>query len=175
MVAAMGNDGVFVNDYDPSTYQPFDENYRFPASYPEVIGVSGIVQDENGADAFYANSNYGPAVDLTAPTVTPSTAIDGYEVFGGTSASCPHVAGVAALVLKQLNATDPESGLPDQVKGILTETAEELANLTEDQQGSGLVDAAAAVAACGSTGAPQHYRLSPSGKLSVTWGELKDR
>ncbi|MFC1713750.1 S8 family peptidase [Candidatus Poribacteria bacterium] len=170
LVAAMGNDSVQVDDYDPADYQQFDENYRFPASYPEVIGVSSI-DDE---DSFASYSNYGTAVDLAAPGVSvETTTIDGYGTFGGTSAACPHVAATAALVLKQLGATAPQPGLPDQVRTILTGTAEWLSGLTSDQQGEGLVDAEAAVSS--SSSAPALYTLSPRGKLSVTWGELKNR
>jgi subtilisin family serine protease len=168
LVAAMGNDNTLVNDYDPDIYQPFDENYRFPASYPEVIGVSGILQDENGSDTFYPDSNYGPAVDLTAPTVSLSTTIGGYKLFGGTSAACPHVAATAALILAQFGLQSP-----DWVKSRLMDTAEWLENLEQEQQGAGLVDAEAAV--FGSSSAPPLYTLSSEGKLSVTWGKLKNR
>lgn len=59
----------------------------------------------------------------------------------GTSMATPVVAGVAALLLEK----DP-SLTPDQVKRILTRTASKLGAKPADGAGSGIVDAAAAVA-----------------------------
>lgn len=76
-----------------------------PASYEKVVAVSSIAPDYK--KAYY--SNYGEWIDLAAPggdvqrygnkgTVL-STVVDGYGYMQGTSMACPHVSGVAALVL----------------------------------------------------------------------------
>ena len=181
MVAAAGNDnGRTIEICDsPSTsggcVVDEAEDYMFPASYSEVIAVSAT-RSVRGRDYFTSFSNRGPAVELAAPgdsIETTTNTEDKYGLIGGTSAACPHVAAAAALVLKQLEATAPSSGLPDQVKFILTDTAEWIRKLEPDQQGSGMVDAQAAVSLV--SGAPPRHTLSPRGKLSVTWGKLKTR
>jgi subtilisin len=98
-VAAAGNEGV-------------DASSVFPASYPEVIAVSAIVDLDGrcGAfssittpvgkdDTFARFSNYGPVVDVAAPGVLIKTTSRGgsYTTISGTSASTAHVTGAAAL------------------------------------------------------------------------------
>jgi serine protease len=76
----------------------------------ELVAVEGVlnVGAVNNFDEAAPFSNFGPSLDLTAPTGTFTTDIsgsDGYDpgdytdLFGGTSSACPVVAGVAALVL----------------------------------------------------------------------------
>ncbi len=97
--AAAGNEGV-------------DASSVFPASFPEVIAVSAIVDTDGrcGAfssvatpvgkdDTFARFSNYGPVVDVAAPGVLIKTTTRGgsYTTFSGTSASTAHATGAAAL------------------------------------------------------------------------------
>lgn len=114
------------------------DNY-VPARYEEVITVSAIA-DYDGKpgglgtsttcttpdDGWAAFSDYGTAVDLTAPGVCVySTYKDGgYTLMSGTSMSAPHVAGAAALY----RATHPNA-TPAEVKAAL------LANGTFDWTG----------------------------------------
>ncbi|MEE8409090.1 MAG: S8 family serine peptidase [Myxococcota bacterium] len=72
-------------------------------SLPSVLAVGAV--DRNGDKAPF--TNFGASLDLTAPTGTLTTDIVGSdgsdlgdytETFGGTSASCPIVAGVAGLL-----------------------------------------------------------------------------
>jgi subtilisin family serine protease len=163
LVAASGND--------------YATSVSYPASLPNVLAVGAINRNGNRADF----SNYGTALDVVAPGVDiPTTDIRGnggynyvtnnqYDPaysdytnkdytgkFGGTSAACPHVAGVAALVL---------SYNPDltqaQVRQIIESTCTKLSGYTysnnaahpngtwNNQVGHGLVNAYAAVqAAC---------------------------
>jgi subtilisin len=134
LVAAAGNEG----DGDPAT-----EEISYPAAFPSVIAVAATTQ----ADGLASFSNTGSYLGLSAPGVAVlSTYKKGrYATFSGTSASCPHVAGVAALVISAnpylTNA---------QVRSLLGETARDLGPTGWDPGfGYGLVDAAAAVAAAG--------------------------
>ena len=109
--AAAGNEGV-------------DASSVFPASFPEVLAVSAIVDTDGrcGAissivtpagkdDTFARFSNYGPVVDVAAPGVFIKTTTRGgsYTTFSGTSASTAHVTGAAALYESEHhNATPSE-------------------------------------------------------------------
>ena len=173
MVAAAGNDGRRIEKFDPSNYLDVDyedveDRYMFPASYPEVIAVSatGIKKVGKTTTDYVASwSNYGPAIDLSAPgdSIYTTYLNNGYTTVGGTSLSCPHVVGVAALLLAK--------GLsPDLVRAKLINTAEDLGTPGKDDYfGYGLVDAQNAV--LGVRSAPP--LLSSDNKLSVTWGKLK--
>jgi subtilisin family serine protease len=167
MVAAVGNDGVSKEEVQGNPSDIKDTSpYFFPASYNEVIGVSAT--GKRGKNDYFASfSNWGSVVGLTAPgdSIYTTNTGGGYATASGTSLSCPHVVGVAALVLKQFGSQPP-----DWVKTRLKDTAEWLANLTAEQQGAGLVDAEKAV---GVQAAPPLYTVSPRCKLSVTWGKIK--
>ncbi len=148
VVAAAGNNGTSTVSY--------------PAAYDDyVIAVGATRYDETRAPY----SNYGVSLDLVAPggdlsvdqngdgygdgvlqnTFNPNnkrTNQFGYWFFQGTSMAAPHVAGVAALVLSNGNATTP-----NDVRTALQSTAEDLGEPGVDTTyGWGLVDAAAALA-----------------------------
>jgi subtilisin len=89
-----------------------DAGSTVPASFPEVIAVSAIVDTDGKCggvssistsagkdDTFASFSNYGSVVDLAAPGVLVRTTASGgsYTSFSGTSAATPHVTGAAAL------------------------------------------------------------------------------
>ena len=95
-VAAAGNGGADgIGDDNGVTFTS-------PASYPfdNIIAVAAI----NRKDQLARFSNYGKnTVHIGAPGVeifsSISTSDTAYDVFQGTSMACPHVVGVAALVL----------------------------------------------------------------------------
>ncbi len=136
----------------------------YPNRYPEVIAVGAT----DHSDILWHYSSYGPELDLMAPSgcdgswcgemasfwSTDQSGPSGYsilnsdhnlldysEYFGGTSASCPVVAGVAALVLSvNPNLTN------EDVRFILCRSAKDLGDPDWDEYyGWGRVDARAAV------------------------------
>lgn len=144
----------------------------YPAAYPEVISVSAVGR---GAERAYY-SNFGPTIDIAAPGGDKSfdldfdipsyiddegiysTIFDGttsefiYDYYQGTSMAAPHVAGVAALIVKALGGNPS----PSTVKDKLTSTAIDLGD--SEFYGAGLVNAyAAASNALGKTQGPVLY------------------
>ncbi len=87
----------------------------YPASNDEVVAVGGINmcnkrKDPNSCDGEnWWGASYGTGLGVVAPCVKiPTTDVSGtggystddyYTIFNGTSAACPHVAAVAALIL----------------------------------------------------------------------------
>ncbi len=114
----------------------YNTSIDYPARYPETIAVGATSQcDERKSYTSCDNetwwgSNYGPELDVVAPGVDIyTTDIGGYggystgdymEGFNGTSAACPHAAGVAALILS-VNPTLSNH----QVRALLGSTAED--------------------------------------------------
>ncbi|MEL6871082.1 MAG: S8 family peptidase [Pseudomonadota bacterium] len=125
-----------------------------PANCSGVISVAAT--NRSGGRAFY--SNFGSVVDVAAPggdvrggasggvlstlnSGTQGPVSDNYEFYQGTSMAAPHVAGLAAL----LKAAD-SSLTPTQIENTITSTARSFP-ASCSQCGSGIADAAAAVAA----------------------------
>ncbi|MBI4655826.1 MAG: S8 family serine peptidase [Elusimicrobia bacterium] len=104
----------------------------YPAKYAESIAVSA----SNSSDKIASFSSRGPEIDFIAPGVSVYSTFKGggYKTLSGTSMACPHMAGLAALVV-QLGITKPE-----EVKQTLAKAAVSL-NLKPEEQGAGLVDA----------------------------------
>ena len=125
---------------------------KYPASSIQTISVGSI--DKNGIRSDF--SCYGIGLDVVAPGRSIPTTVpgDAYQtLFSGTSAACPHVAGVAALML----SVNPNLTY-DEVREIICRTAVKLPDYTfanaspsnpygkwNEEVGYGLVDATAAV------------------------------
>jgi subtilisin len=108
--AAAGNNGM-------------DASSVIPASFPEVIAVSAIVDTDGKCggtssisttagkdDTFAAFSNYGSVIDMAAPGVVIKTTTKGSSytlAFSGTSASTAHVTGAAALYISENPGASP--------------------------------------------------------------------
>jgi len=93
-------------------------NYS-PASTPSAITVGATSTDASGNDIRSSFSNYGTCVDIFAPGsnivsagITSNTA---YSTLSGTSMACPHVAGLAAVILHRQPNLNP-AALKSQMK-----------------------------------------------------------
>ncbi|MCF7500919.1 S8 family peptidase [Pseudoalteromonas sp. L1] len=137
-------------------------NYN-PGNCNGVVNVASV--GRNGGRAYY--SNFGSNIDVAAPGGAQSFAndsegvlsthnsgangpsSDSYHFTQGTSMAAPHVAGVAALIKQK-----KPSATPDEIESILKSTTRSFP-ATCNNCGTGIVDAAAAVAAAsGSTQPP---------------------
>ena len=122
LVGAAGNDG------------PCSDCVGYPAAYDTVVAVSATSADDSLANF----SSTGPQVEIAAPGEDVySTIPDGYDTFSGTSMACPHVAGAGAQLMAN-GATNTEA------RQQLKDTAEDI-GLATNEQGAGLLDAAAAL------------------------------
>ena len=132
VVFAAGNDG---------------SNVSFPAYLNQVLAVGAI----NPSGQLCSYSNRGDSLNLVAfgnnIVTTDRVGATGFDAgnytstFTGTSAACPQVAGVAALMLS-INSYLPEF----RIREILQNTAQDLgATGFDPYYGYGLVDAGAAV------------------------------
>jgi subtilisin family serine protease len=116
---------------------PLDAGTQRPASYPEVITVSGLADfdgrpgglsgptscgPQEQDDHMWSSSNFGTAVDIAASAVCVVTTLPGgtYGQNSGTSLAGPAVAGGAALVID----ASPTPLSPATVRGRLLTTAE---------------------------------------------------
>ena len=92
----------------------------FPAGSRYVISVANY--DKN--DVRIANSDYGVTLDVAAPGQGSPACLPNNQYtnnFGGTSASAPHVAGLAALLLSYNSNLTPE-----QVRQIIRKSADDV-------------------------------------------------
>ena len=137
-----------------------DRNYGAPASYDKVIAVTALAADYKRA--YY--SNYGTWADIAAPggdankgQYVWSTVINNrYDGLQGTSMACPHVSGIAALIIEKFGGPGFTA---DQLRDLM-----ELACVPDemykynsdykDQLGIGLIDVTRAMS-MGSTIAPE--------------------
>ena len=120
--------------------------YGYPASYEKCVAVSAAAGDYE--IAYY--SNFGDWVDIMAPggdakknqLVLSTVPGNSYDRMQGTSMACPHVSGVAALIVSEFGG--PGFTRDDLLTRLLT-TASDI-SLPANEMGHGLVNASAAVA-----------------------------
>lgn len=107
LFAAAGNEG--------------NSSERWPAAYPEVVGVAA----SNAKDNIFSWSNYGSWVSIAAPgqVLTTAASLTGYKywTFKGTSAATPVAAGIAALAFElnpNLTSAQVEKAIYSTTDGI---------------------------------------------------------
>ncbi len=117
-----------------------------PASYPPVVSVAALSSDFEAAHY----TNFGPWVSISAPggddlkdfrnAMVLSTLPDNtYGLMNGTSMACPHVSGVAALLLSELGGP---GFTPDMLKERLLEYVTPISRYNPGIEiGSGLLNA----------------------------------
>ncbi len=127
VVVASGNpEGLTAYLYAPyfladSSWESVASTLTLPADSPSAITVGAYELDTLEVASF---SSQGPTddgrtkPDLVAPSGVSTSTYGG--AFDGTSASAPHVAGVAALIRERTY------GSPGEIKRVLTNQAEDL-------------------------------------------------
>ena len=137
-----------------------------PAEYDGVIAVGAVTPA--GARASF--SNYGSWVDICAPGTSILSTIPGnqYDYSQGTSMACPHVSGVAALIVSYFGGPGFTN---EMLKTKLLESSNKSA-ISQSRQVGGLVDAYGAFV-YGNDKAPSEItdlEVSATGnKVDLTW------
>ena len=160
-------------------------NHTLPASMSTPGNCQGVLTvAANGPAGWRAPySNYGPATDLSAPggdssqsdldgilsTINLGTTVPaapGYDMMDGTSMATPFVAGIAALMLSH-----SPSLTPNQIHGLLRDTARPFPSFFGGGGGTGIADAGAVMqvlAGAPITAYPLSVALLGSGQGTVT-------
>ena len=122
----------------------------YPGYYDAVLSVAST--NHNDEKAFY--SNYGSWVDVSAPGGETTVSNQGvlstlpnntYGFFQGTSMACPHVSGVAALIVSQFGGA---GFTPEQLRYRLAETTDDIDGVNSSytgQLGTGRINAFASL------------------------------
>lgn len=86
--------------------------------YPQVRLKPEVVGPDGGNSTFFYS--------LYTPTIPGTTEPDAFPNFFGTSASAPHVAAIAALMIDKQNRARKRPLSPDRIYKILEETAKDM-------------------------------------------------
>lgn len=149
VIVAAGNDAA---DHDSS-----------PDGSPLAFSVGAI----GGGYRLSSYSNYGKKVDIIAPggdfinEVLSSAPDNSYMTMNGTSMACPHVSGIAALVVSKFGGP---GFTPEMLKKRLLASAHNIDQWNPEyigKMGAGLIDAARAL------------NLEPIIKRSVSTGTIE--
>lgn len=156
VVASRGNYGEYQDTtwyWEPLYPATFDDDW--------ILCVGGTGTDGNYMDnsdtineGFEASRGF--EIDFAAPackshnyTTIATSGFNGYTYFDGTSASAPHVSGLAGLLMSYLNDVGPSYNnlAPEDVEHIIEVTAEDRDISGKDSlTGYGMVNAGAALA-----------------------------
>ncbi|WP_051887572.1 S8 family serine peptidase [Caballeronia sordidicola] len=163
VVVAAGNNGV-------------DAAYFQPANCRNVISVGGSAPDGTN----YGYSNYGPAVDVAAPSTsilstyndgTSTPGAEGYRYLTGTSMAAPFVSGVVALA----QSVAPTPLTYAEMRTLIQQNVQPFApNTPNNPIGQGIVDATATVAAAKSGNIPIAADFACSQAVNIMQVKCKD-
>ena len=134
--------------------------YGAPANYEPCVAVGATTMAGNRASF----SSYGDWVDICAPGSSIISTYPGgsYVTYSGTSMSCPHVSGVAALIVSYFGG---QGFTVDELKSRLLEGARDIGLGTGSKPIGSLVDAYGSFVT-GDSQAPasvQDYAVVPMG------------
>ncbi len=173
VIFASGNESVSTNAY--------------PAMYSPVVSVAAMGADYTAA----SYTNYGSWVNITAPggDDTDDIAYDNwvvstitnneYAYMIGTSMACPHVSGVAALIVSEYGDT---GFTPDMLKEKLYQGAISLDSYNTNYSGMlgvGLINAAASLKNAATNIAPEAVTdlliEGSSNQINLSWTIPEDK
>ncbi len=160
LVAASGNSGMQGNPI------------MWPAAHPYTAAIGAT----NSYDLLAYFSSYGPHLEASAPGANIMSTVCGYLGFGqdylpmsGTSMACPHVSGLAGLLISQNPALSR-----DAVRLIIDQTGVDLGPDGWDEKfGHGRIDAYEALIADEPDMSVPHLIMPPDGAIpfqSATFG-----
>ena len=164
-IDACGNAGIVSVFAAGNAGRNVDVACDYPACFrlPGMINVAAT----DAADFLASFSNYGATnVDLAAPGVNIVVADgSGTNTYGtsftGTSASCPYVAGAAALL-----ASAYPSATVAEIKGAMMQTVDFLPSLTNRMVSHGRLNVGRAIFHAGlSSDAPPHLITPPASQI----------
>lgn len=114
----------------------------YPAYYSKTVAVAATNQADQKANF----SNYGTWIDISAPGVSvfSTDTLDNYVYLQGTSMACPHVSGVAALLVSYSPGTFSRSQILQAILSS-TDNINHLNPLYNNQLGTGRLNAYKAV------------------------------
>lgn len=174
-IAARGNDNANDDDNIPAWPACFDDRQLLNVV---ASGTDGNRKSGSGNGAGIWSSMYGLDgsnntircdVDFMAPgasdLITTTTPNNGYSGFDGTSASAPHVTGVAALMYSQHQTLNgyPNNLATEDIEEILQKTAvDKQAALVDIETGYGLIDANEAVTQVSDPYYVKHLTATPT-------------
>ncbi len=150
------------------------------SQYPHNLDRLILVAALDNKDQKTNLTNYGTQISIAAPGAGVGTngilstfPNEDYGYLQGTSMACPHVSGVAALVLSN-NYGDIT---PEQLKRVVLETTDPIDHLSPDyegQLGTGRVNAYNALQVGNGVTIPLGIRLQNSSKTtaSIRWNPL---
>ena len=122
-------------------------NLHYPSDYDENWVMSVGASDVNDRRAYF--SNVGNGIDFVAPghrnVFTTGIGKSTFESFSGTSAACPHVAGLSALILAEAK----EQGISlhyEDIENLIKVSSEDVnGNGYDEEFGYGRINAGRAL------------------------------